>query len=118
MKKICALILAAVMTFCLCACDANVRKGSIIDKSPEGMAELDIMPQKLFEIAALGDSVLVTVGNFKQEIPLVEEVIEQDGTLQLFYASDEHCLYLCAYNRDFCEAYGISPNSKVSIQKP
>ena len=51
MKRLCVLFLVVVLIFSLTACDDGLVKGSIVNQSTDTMAELDIMPQKLFEFA-------------------------------------------------------------------
>ncbi len=81
------------------------------------MAKLDIMPQKLLEFAKIDDMVVVTAGEFKAEMPLVNEIIAEEGKLQLFFDSKEHTLNICVYNQNFCKTYNVSPDSKVKITK-
>ena len=49
---------------------SQIKKGSIAQQSIDGSAVLDIMPQKLFEFADIGDTVVVSVGDFKSEMLL------------------------------------------------
>ncbi len=81
------------------------------------MARLDIMPQKLFELAEIGDVVVVTAGEFKAEMPLVDKIIAEEGKLQLYFDSNDHSLSICVYNQNFCETYNVSPSAKVKITK-
>lgn len=117
MKRLFILLLILVMSISLVACNTKQVKGTIISQTDESMAELDIMPQKLFEFANIGDAVIVTVGNSEQEMVLVDKLIAEDGKLQLFYNSDLHNLSICSYNQNFCEVYGVSVNTKVIITK-
>ena len=117
MKRLYVILLVAVLIFCLTACNEVWIKGSIVNQANDTMAKLDIMPQKLFEFAEIGDTVVVTAGDFKSEMPLVDELIEEDGKLQLLYDSDEHSLTICAYNQNFFETYNVSPDTKVKITK-
>ena len=117
MKKLFASVLVVILIFCLAACSQEVVKGSIIRQADSGMAQLDIMPQKLVEFADIGDMVVVTAGEFKTEMPLVDEIIAEEGKLQLFFDSNEHSLSICAYNQNFCETYNVSPDAKVKITK-
>lgn len=117
MKKVLTLLLVVVLIFSLAACNQEIAKGSIIGKTANGMAQLDIMPQKLFEFAEIGDMVVVTAEGFKAEMPLVDEIIAEEGKLQLFYDSNEHCISICVYNKDFCDTYNISSSAKVRITK-
>ena len=116
MRRVCALLLI-VLIFSLTACNENPLKGSIVSQADNTTAELDIMPQKLFEFAEIGDTVVVTAGDFKSEMPLVDELIAEDGKLQLLYDSDEHNLTICAYNQNFFETCDVSSNDKVKINK-
>ncbi|MBE6903309.1 MAG: hypothetical protein E7480_01720 [Ruminococcaceae bacterium] len=117
MKKLLVLFFVIIPFFCLTACNGNLTKGGIVSQTDNGMAQLDIMPQKLFEYANIGDMVVVTVGDFKAEMPLVDEAIAEEGKLQLFYDSNEHSLSICAYNQNFCKTYNVSPDAKVKITK-
>ena len=118
MKRASVLLICIVIMVSFTSCNTNVVKGTIIRNSDNGYAVLDIMPQKLFEIAAIGESIVVTIDDFQKEMPLVDSIIDEDGKLQLYYNSDEHSLSVVSYNRDFCEVYNISVNSTVKIEKP
>lgn len=118
MKRLSILLVVIIILVSFTACDSNVVKGTIIQNSDNGYAVLDIMPQKLFEITEVGESVVVTIGDFHKEMSLVDDLIEEDGKLQLYYNSEEHSLNIVSYNQNFCEIYNIPVNSKVKIQKP
>ena len=117
MKRLFVLAVVFIIIVSLSACNKNIVRGSIVKQTDEGAAVLDIMPQKLFEIAEMGDIVVVTVGEFREEMPLVDNVIAEEGKLQLFYDSNEHSLKIFAYNQDFFEEYNFAINSKVNIKK-
>ena len=117
MKRICVLFLVVVLIFSLTACNEDLVKGSIVNQASDTMAELDIMPQKLFEFAEIGDTVVVSAGNFQSEMPIVDELIAEDGKLQLFYDLDNHTLMICAYNQNIFENYNLSIDAKVKITK-
>lgn len=117
MKKLSMLLICIIIIVGLTACNTNVVKGTIVRNSDVGYAVLDIMPQKLFEIAEIGESVTVTIGDFKSEMPLVDNMIDVDGKLQLYYDYEEHSLSIVLCNQDFCEVYDIPENSKVRIEK-
>ena len=117
MKRLSILLICIIIMVSLTACDSNVVKGTIIQNADNRYAVLDIMPQKLFEIAEIGESVIVTIGDFQKEMPLVDDIIDEDSKLQLYYISEEHSLNIVSYNQNFCEVYNISVNSKVKIQK-
>ncbi len=118
MKRLSVLLICIIIIVSLTACNTNAVKGTIVQKSDNGCAVLDIMPQKLFEIVEVGESVVVTIGDFHKEMSLVDDLIEEDGKLQLYYNSEEHSLNIVSYNQNFCEIYNIPVNSKVKIQKP
>ena len=86
MKRLFIVLITLVMIFTLSACADTTVKGSVVRESTYGNAELDIMPQKLLEIAEVGDTVLVTIGNFSEEMLFVDKLIEEDGKLQLFFS--------------------------------
>ena len=117
MKRLYILLLVVVLIFSLTACNEDLVKGSIVSQENNTMAQLDIMPQKLFEFAEIGDMVVVTAGDFKAEMPLVDELIAEEGKLQLFYDLNEHSLSICSYNQNFCETYNVAPDAKVKINK-
>ena len=117
MKRILALVLVVIMLISLSACSTNVVKGSIIQDADSGTAILDIMPQKLFEIVEIGETVVVTIGDFQKEMTLVDQIIPEEGRLQLFYNPREHNLSIVSYNQDFCAVYNIPVSSKVKIEK-
>ena len=117
MKKL-FILLVIIMLISLTACNANVVKGTVIQNSDNGYAVLDIMPQKLFELSEIGENVIVIIGDFEEEMPLVDHIIEEDGKLQLYYDREEHTLNIVSYNQNFYERYNIVENSKVRIEKP
>ena len=116
-KRALSLFLVFIMAVSLVACGAEQVKGSMIGQTDAGMAKLDIMPQKLFEIAEIGDTVVVTAGSFKEEMPLVDEIITEEGKLQLFYDANAHSISICLYSENFCETYNVSFPEKVRIAK-
>lgn len=116
MKRL-SFLFVVIMLVSLTACNTNVVKGTIIQDSGNGYAVLDIMPQKLFEIAQIGESVVVTIGDFQKEMPLVNHMIAENGKLQLYYDSGVHTISIVSYNQFFCKTYNISVNSNVKIEK-
>ena len=118
MRRLSVLLVVIIMLVSLTACSTNVVKGTVIQNSDNGYAVLDIMPQKLLEFFEIGENVVVIIGDFEEEMPLVDHIIEEDGKLQLYYSSEEHTLYIVSYNQNFCERYNIVANSKVKIKKP
>ena len=117
MKRLSVLLLTIVIVS-LTACSTNVVKGTVIQNSNNGYAVLDIMPQKLLEFFEIGENVVVIIGDFEKEMPLVDNIIVEDGKLQLYYDSEEHTLNIVSYNQNFCESYNIIENSKVKIRQP
>ena len=117
MKRFVSIFVVFILLFSLSACSDTTVKGSVVRESTYGNAELDIMPQKLLEIAEVGDTVLVTVGDFSEEIPFVEKLIEEDGKLQLFFDKEDHNINICVYNQRFCDTYDIEVDAKVTIKK-
>ena len=117
MKRLSVLLLTIVIVS-LAACSTNVVKGTVIQNSDNGYAVLDIMPQKLLEFFEIGENVVVIIGDFEKEMPLVDNIIVEDGKLQLYYDSEEHTLNIVSYNQNFCESYNIIENSKVKIRQP
>lgn len=117
MKRIISVLLSVALLFLLSSCAASAVQGSIVEKTTDGNAVLDIMPQKLMEKASVGNTVVVTIGDFKKEMPFVEKLILEDGKLQLFLDREDGGLSVCIYNGDFCEAYGIQTGEKVLVEK-
>ncbi len=117
MKRFVSIVVVFMLLFSLSACSDTTVKGSVVRESTYGNAELDIMPQKLFEIAEVGDTVLVTIGDFSEEMPFVEELIAEDGKLQLFFDKEDGNLNVCIYNQRFFELYSIEAGDKVTIKK-
>ena len=69
MKKFISILFVCVLMFSLYACSESAVKGSVNNQSVSGDAEFDIMPQKLLEKVNVGDSVVVSVGDFTEEMP-------------------------------------------------
>ena len=111
-------VLAAVLlTFTIINNSRLTVKGRIVGKTDNGGALLDIMPQKLFEIVDVGDYVIVSVEDFEKEVLLTDELITQEGTYQLIYDSENHCLVMCVYGQHFYDSHGFSGNEKVIVIK-
>lgn len=117
MKRIVGIFLLIIMLVTLPSCTANKVKGSVALKTSAGNAVLDIMPQKLLEEVNVGDVVIITIGDFKEEMPVVEELIAEDEKLQLLLDRDGWSISICIYNGDFCDTYGIDIGEKVLIEK-
>lgn len=117
MKRAVVVLLALAVIFALVACNANTVRGSVVRESTYGNAELDIMPQKLLEEIQIGETVVVTIGDFSEEMLFSDEWIDDDGKLQLFFDRDEWCICVCSLDGDFCGSYGISAGDKVTIRK-
>lgn len=117
MKRIFVALLTILMIFILAACADTTVKGSVVRETTFGNAELDIMPQKLLEKVNVGDTVVVTIGDFSEEMPFVDELIAVDGTLQLFYDQEDHNINVCIYNQRFCQTYHLEIGEKVTIKK-
>jgi len=117
MKRMLSISLVVIMIFSFSACSGTTVRGSVVRESTYGNAELDIMPQKLLEKIQIGDTVVVTIGGFSEEMPFVDTLIEEDGKLQLFHDKEDHNINVCIYNQRFCEAYGIEAGDRVIIKK-
>ena len=117
MKRFVSIIVVFVLLFSLFACSDTTVKGSVVRESTYGNAELDIMPQKLMENIIVGDTVLVTIGDFSEEMPFVDILIAEDGKLQLFFDKEDHNINICIYNQRFCDTYDIEVGAKVTIKK-
>ena len=97
MKRFVSIIVVFMLLFSLSACSDTTVKGSVVRVSTYGNAELDIMPQKLMENIIVGDTVLVTIGDFSEEMPFVDILIAEDGKLQLFFDKEDHNINICIY---------------------
>lgn len=117
MKRIVSSLIIIAMVLTLTACNVNAVEGSVVAKSTNGDALLDIMPQKLLEKASIGDTVLVTIGDFNEEMLFVDKIIEEDGKMQLVLDREDWTISVCIYNGDLCETYGIDADEKVLIEK-
>ena len=117
MKRVVSIIVVFMLLFSLSACSDTTVKGSVVRESTYGNAELDIMPQKLMENIIVGDTVLVTIGDFSEEMPFVDILIAEDGKLQLFFDKEDHNINICIYNQRFCDTYDIEVGAKVTIKK-
>lgn len=117
MKRIFVILTVVVMVFTLSACADTTIQGSVVRESTYENAELDIMPQKLLEKVNVGNTVVVTIGDFREEMPFVDALIAEDGKLQLFYDKEDHNINVCIYNQRFCETYSIDIGDKVTIKK-
>ena len=117
MKRIVAILLIAAAVFALTACNANAVRGSVSSVTENGDAVLDIMPQKLTDKIAVGEMVVVTIGEFKEEMPIVEELIPEDGKLQLLLDREDWGFRVCIYNENFCEIYDVDAGDRVVIEK-
>ena len=82
MKRIVSMFLLITMLFLFSSCATSAVKGSVVEKTIDGNAVLDIVPQKLMEKAGVGDTVVVTIGGFEEEMPFVDELVLEDGKLQ------------------------------------
>ena len=117
MKKVFAISMLIVLLFSLSACSDNGVKGSVVRESAYGDAKLDIMPQKVLEKINIGDSVIVKIGDFEKEMPFVDELIAEDGKLQLFLDREDWSVNICIYHESFCEKYDIEVEDKVELRK-
>ena len=117
MKKIQIVLMLLVMILTITSCADTTVRGSVYEITASGNAMIDRMPQKVLEILDIGDTVLVSIGGHKLEMPFVDELIREDGTLQLVHDTGESTIYICLYNQNFSEVYGIKANDRVFISK-
>ena len=117
MKKICVFLLLSVMILAITSCADTTVRGSVYEITASGDAVTDRMPQKVLEILDIGDTVLVSVGGHELEMPFVDELILEDGTLQLVHDTVEGDIYICLYHQNFSEVYGIEAGDSVFITK-
>ena len=117
MKRFVSIFVVFILLFSLTACSDTTVRGSVVRESTYGNAELDIMPQKLLEKVNVGDIVVVTIGDFSEEMVFVDKLIEEDGKSQLFFDKEDWNINVCIYNQRFCEIYSIESGDKVTIKK-
>ena len=121
MKKILLFIivtaLASVALVSAFAYFAGSVRGTVAQVTEDGRAELDIMPQKLLEEVSVGDTALVKIGSFKAEMPLAEELIPEEGKLQLLLDKENGDVLICSYREDVCEQYGVRVGDRVTVRK-
>ena len=117
MKKLFLVIMIFIMLVCLSACASIYVKGTVSSNTDNGDAILDIMPQKIMEKANIGDTVTVSIGDFCEEMPFVDEMIKEDGKLQLFLDKNSWSITVCIYDQDFLKTYNIDLGEKVFISK-
>ena len=116
MKKIIALIFALACVFALASCADTYAKGAVCTVHENGDAELDIMPQKVLEKVEVGGTAFVTLGDFHGEIPLVDNLIEEEGKLQLYLDEEDWSIRICIFGGSFCDAYEIKAGDKFTIK--
>ena len=117
MKRFVSIFVVFILLFSLTACSDTTVRGSVVRESTYGNAELDIMPQKLLEKVNVGDIVVVTIGDFSEEMFFIDKLIEEDGKSQLFLDKEDWNINVCIYNQRFCEIYSIKSGDKVTIKK-
>lgn len=121
MKKILSTLMLIILVFSLAeqlsACSDDVVKGSVVIKSADGNAILDIMPQKLLNKINIGDTVIVKIGDIEEEMPFVDELVTENGKLQLYLDRENWNITICIYNEQFLEKYNIDIGDKIKIRK-
>ena len=117
MKKILTFFLLSVMILTITSCADTTVRGSVCEITASGDAVTDRMPQKVLEIFDIGDTVVVSIGGHELEMPFVDELIREDGTLQLVHDTVEGDIYICLYNQNFSEVYGIKAKDSVFISE-
>ncbi|MBQ7379381.1 MAG: hypothetical protein IJW70_06825 [Clostridia bacterium] len=117
MKKILSTLMLIILVFSLSACSDDVVKGSVVRESADGNAILDIMPQKLLNKINIGDTVIVKIGDIEEEMPFVDELVTENGNLQLYLDRENWNITICIYNEQFLEKYNIDIGDKIKIRK-
>jgi S-adenosylmethionine hydrolase len=117
MKRIFLILVVVFMILSFSSCADSTVIGSVVEVSANGDAKLDIMPQKLIERADIGDTVIVTAGNFSEEMLFVDEIVTEDGKLQLLLDREAWVMSVSIYKGDFCKTYGIEVGDKLMIKK-
>ena len=120
-KKILLFAIVAVMALAvlisLLAYFACSVRGTVAEVTEDGRANLDIMPQKVLEAVSVGDTALVQIGSFKAEMPLVEELIPEEGKWHLLLDREDWEISVCSYHGDVFETYDIHVGDRVIIRK-
>ena len=75
MKRMVAFLMVVIMISSLSACADTTVKGTVLRESAYGNAELNVMPQKLMEKVDIGDTVVVTIGDFEKKWFLYLQII-------------------------------------------
>ena len=112
MIAVCAGILLIVVLLSVLVCRSQA--GSVV--SIDGDVALDIMPQKLMEKAELGDTVTVMCGGLRQAMPFTDEIITEDGTVQLLLDRENWCIRLYQYQGGVAEEYNIDVGDRILIR--
>ena len=116
-KRFSAFLLAAALLFSICSCRAYVGGADVYDINENGDAMLSIMPQKVLEQISIGETAEVSIDDEKLQIPLVDELIAEEGKLQLYYDKSDFTMKICIYGGSFCDTYGVGKGDKVVITK-
>ena len=116
MKKILALILALACVIAFASCADTYAKGSVFTVRENGDAELDIMPQKVLEKVDVGGTAFVTAGDFRGEMPFTDELIAEEGKLQLYLDREDWSIRICIFGASFCEAHSVKAGDKFTIK--
>jgi S-adenosylmethionine hydrolase len=116
-KRFAALLLAAAVLCSLCACGGYVGGADVYKVSESGDALLTFMPQKVLEHIGIGETAKVRIGSKTLEMPFVDELIEEEGKLQLYYDKAEDVIKLCIYGGSFCDTHGVSKGDKIKVFK-
>ena len=105
-------VIVCVFAFLLTSCSNAAVSGTVLNEQ----GELDIMPQKLLEEVSIGDTVTIQIGLFKKwEMPFVDELIPENGKLQLLLDREKQSIFICVYNENVFDEYGIHVGDKVNI---
>jgi len=117
LKYISFVISIVLVISCFCSCGNRTVNTRVVEVTSTGNASLEITIEELNEKdLKVGDTVVVTIGEtFKKEMPFVDQLIEINGKLQLFYDADNKYVDICIFNNNFCEYFGIKAGDTVII---
>ncbi len=65
----------------------------------------------------IGDTVHIEVGDFTRDMPLVDTLVEEDGTVQLWCDLEKGTVNICIFGSNFMDNYNVSVGDIVKISK-
>ena len=116
-KRFAAFLLASALFFSICSCGGYVGGADVYDINENGDALLTFMPQKVLEHICIGETAMVRIGNRTLEMPLIDELIAEEGKLQLYYDKSDFTIKICIFGGSFCDTYGVGKGDKIKVFK-